>query len=452
MILFLDDKIMKTSPLQFAKKSLNTGANVLSRLHKSASVAGLSALRVAKGEQMDAYLLKDAFMQMGVTYIKLGQFIASTPSLFPREYVRAFADCLDATPPVPFATMREVLADELAYDGRELDDIFKFIDPVPLASASIAQVHQATLTDGRSVVLKIQKPNVGAIMQTDLGVLHGAFWMMERALPMMKIANLAPIIDEIRIRMSAETDFLAEACHIDKFRKFLDETGRHHITAPKVHHDLSTKRVLVMDLLVGKSLVDEGLLASLGQSGHTSTKQVMADVLDTWFLSLMMTGEFHADLHAGNLMYLDDGRIGFLDFGLMGRIKPSSLRACFSLVQSLQAGDYHGMAQAMVDIGMTHSDDKIKTEQLADDLNTMMDKVHGSPQDTDNLNLLMLELVEIGKRYGVHFPRDFTLLTKQLLYFDRFMVTLAPDMELFEGERLKLVKEQKAPKVLNEPR
>ena len=158
------------------------------------------------------------------------------------------------------------------------------------------------------------------------------------------------------------------------------------------------------------------------------------DVLDTWFLSLMMTGEFHADLHAGNLMYLDDGRIGFLDFGLMGRIKPSSLQACFSLVQSLQAGDYHGMAQAMVDIGMTHSDDKIKTEQLADDLNTMMDKVHGSPQDTDNLNLLMLELVEIGKRYGVHFPRDFTLLTKQLLYFDRFMVALAPDMELFEGE------------------
>ena len=77
--------------------------------------------------------------------------------------------------------------------------------------------------------------------------------------------------------------------------------------------------------------------------------------------------------------------------------------------------------------------------------------MHGSPQDTDNLNLLMLELVEIGKRYGVHFPRDFTLLTKQLLYFDRFMVTLAPDMELFEGERLKLVKEQKAPKVLNEP-
>lgn len=430
---------MKTSPLQFAKKSLNTGANVLGRLHKSASVAGLSALRVAKGEQMDAYLLKDAFMQMGVTYIKLGQFIASTPSLFPREYVLAFADCLDATPPVPFAKMQEVLTD----DGRGLDDIFAFIDPVPLASASIAQVHKATLKDGRQVALKIQKPNVGAIMQTDLGVLHGAFWAMERLLPMMKTANLAPIIDEIRTRMTAETDFLAEARHIDKFREFLAKTGTHHVTAPVVHHDLSTKRVLVMDLLVGKSLVDESLLSDIAQSNHTTPQKVMADVLDTWFLSLMMTGEFHADLHAGNLMYLTDGRIAFLDFGLMGQIKPSSLQACFSLVQSLQLNDYHGMAQAMVDIGMTHSHDKIKVGQLADDLKAMMDKVHGSPQETDNLNLLMLELVEIGKRYGVHFPRDFALLTKQLLYFDRFMVTLAPEMELFEGERLKVVIEER---------
>lgn len=87
---------MKKSVFAFTKKTLNTGAHVLGRLHKSASVAGLSALRVAKGEQMDAYLLKEAFMQMGVTYIKLGQFIASTPSIFPREYVLAFADCLDA--------------------------------------------------------------------------------------------------------------------------------------------------------------------------------------------------------------------------------------------------------------------------------------------------------------------------------------------------------------------
>lgn len=433
------------NPLQFAKKQLNLGVNILSRLQKTASVAGLSALRVAKGDQMDAQLLRDAFEQMGVTYIKLGQFIASTPSIFPREYVLAFQGCLDQTTPVPFAKIRSVLIEELETDSRGLGDIFSYIDPVPLASASIAQVHKAVLADGRQVALKVQKPNVDTVMHTDLSVLHSVFWTLEKLVPNLKAANLSPIVDEIRARMLAETDFIAESRHIEQFLAHLKQVGNTKVTAPTVHHELSTKRVLVMDLLMGKSLIDDSLIWD-GTAGRNS-KQIMSDVLDTWFLSLMMTGEFHADLHAGNLMLLDDGRIAFLDFGLMGQIQPSSLQACFGLVQSLQISDYRGMAQAMVNIGMTHTADKMDIDRLADDLHKMLGKITPNTQPTakadannDSLNAMMLEMVEIGKRHGIHFPRDFALLVKQLLYFDRFMVTLAPDMELFEGERLDLVK------------
>lgn len=433
------------NPLQFAKKQLNLGVNVLSRLQKTASVAGLSALRVAKGDQMDAQLLREAFEQMGVTYIKLGQFIASTPSIFPREYVLAFQGCLDQTTPVPFANIRSVLIEELETDSRGLGDIFSYIDPVPLASASIAQVHKAVLADGRQVALKVQKPNVDTVMHTDLSVLHSVFWTLEKLVPNLKAANLAPIVDEMRARMLAETDFIAESRHIEQFLAHLKQVGNTKVTAPTVHHALSTKRVLVMDLLMGKSLIDDSLIWD-GTAGRNS-KQIMSDVLDTWFLSLMMTGEFHADLHAGNLMLLDDGRIAFLDFGLMGQIQPSSLQACFGLVQSLQISDYRGMAQAMVNIGMTHTADKMDIDRLANDLHKMLGKITPNTQPTtkadannDSLNAMILEMVEIGKRHGIHFPRDFALLVKQLLYFDRFMVTLAPDMELFEGERLDLVK------------
>lgn len=436
---------MPKNPFSLAKKGLHQGVQVLSRIQKTASIAGLSALRVAKGDKMDAYLLREAFEQMGVTYIKLGQFIASTPSIFPREYVLAFQGCLDQTTPVPFAKIRSVLIEELETDGRGLGDIFSYIDPVPLASASIAQVHKAVLTDGRQVALKVQKPDVGTVMHTDLSVLHSVFWTLEKVVPNLKAANLAPIVDEIRTRMLAETDFIAESRHIEQFLAHLKQVGNTKVTAPTVHHTLSTKRVLVMDLLIGKSLIDDSLIWD-GTAGRDS-KQIMSDVLDTWFLSLMMTGEFHADLHAGNLMLLDDGRIAFLDFGLMGRIQPSSLQACFSLVQSLQISDYRGMAQAMVNIGMTHSSDKMDIDRLAEDLRKMLGKVvpnqAQNPQanaNNDSLNAMMLEMVEIGKRHGIHFPRDFALLVKQLLYFDRFMVTLAPDMELFEGERLDLVK------------
>ncbi|MFB6349336.1 ABC1 kinase family protein [Moraxella sp. ZJ142] len=431
---------MSKNPFHFVKKHLTQGVQILGRIHRTASVAGLSALRVAKGDKMDAYLLREAFEQMGVTYIKLGQFIASTPSIFPREYVLAFQGCLDQTAAVSFAQIRQVLADELENEHRGLGDIFSYIDPVPLASASIAQVHKAVLTDGRQVALKVQKPNVSTVMQTDLNVLHGVFWLLEKAIPSLKMANLAPIIDEMRMRMLAETDFLAESRHIDKFIAHLEQIGNTRVTAPTVHHHLSTKKVLVMDLLDGKSLVDDSLV----WTADNDSKQAMSDVLDTWFLSLMMTGEFHADLHAGNLMRLTDGRIAFLDFGLMGAIEPSSLQACFELVQSLQNNDYHGMARAMVNIGMTHSMDKMNLERLADDLKRVLGKVSQntkSPQSSnDSLNAMMLEMVEIGKRHGIHFPRDFALLLKQLLYFDRFMLTLAPEMELFEGERLGLLK------------
>ena len=417
---------MKKSPLNFAKKTLSTGIHVLGRIQKTASVATLSALRVAKGDDVNAELVRDAFMQMGVTYIKLGQFIASTPSIFPKEYVLAFNDCLDKTPPIPYHHIEQVLKDELGERFFELD-----IDPTPIASASIAQVHKATLKDGRVLALKVQKPDVSAVIATDLGVLHSTFWTMEKLVPSLRAVNLAPIMAEIRQRMLAETDFLAEARHIDDFVAFLKQTGNTAVTAPSVHHDLSTKRVLVMDFLVGKSLVDD----SLGLSGERAS-QAMSMVLDTWFMSVIMTGQFHADLHAGNLMMLDDGQVAFLDFGLVGQIDPKSLQACFTLVQSLQNQDHLAMAHAMIDIGMTK---EVDAHGLAQDLQKFLNNVQNTDptKQNDGLNAMMMELGQIGKRHGIHFPKDFALLTKQLLYFDRFMLALDPKMELFGDNRLK---------------
>ncbi|MDO4896632.1 MAG: AarF/ABC1/UbiB kinase family protein [Moraxella sp.] len=419
----------KHSSVDLVKKTLSTGINVLGRVQKTASVAGLSALRVAQGEKADAELVKDAFMQMGVTYIKLGQFIASTPSIFPKEYVKAFSDCLDKTPPVPFSHIQKVLKDELGERYDELD-----IDPVPIASASIAQVHKATLKDGRVLAIKVQKPDVSALIATDLGVLHGAFWTMEKLMPSLRVVNLAPIMAEIKSRMLAETDFLSESRHIDEFLAFLKQTGNSAVTAPYVHHEYSTKRVLTMDFLVGKSLVDD----SLGLSDEVASR-AMNTVLDTWFMSVIMTGRFHADLHAGNLMMLDDGRVAFLDFGLVGQIDPKSLQACFDLVQALQQNDHQAMANAMIDIGMTKV--AVDKDGLACDLRQFLSTQ--TPDNTaskDTLNAMMMQLGQIGKTHGIHFPKDFALLTKQLLYFDRFMLALDPQMELFGDGRLQGIK------------
>ena len=131
--------------------------------------------------------MRETFESLGSTYIKLGQFIASTPSLFPREYVEEFQGCLDQTPTLPFSYIQEVLASE--FSGRNLDEIFASIEEAPLASASIAQVHAAKLVSGEDVVIKVQKPGVETILYTDLNVLHWATKLLEKAVPKVKLPH-----------------------------------------------------------------------------------------------------------------------------------------------------------------------------------------------------------------------------------------------------------------------
>lgn len=155
-------------------------------------------------------------------------------------------------------------------------------------------------------------------------------------------------------------------------------------------------------------------------------------------------------------MLLKDGRIGFLDFGIVGKLAPESWRACMGMMQSLQVNDYQGMAHHMIDMGMTHERSRVDEKQLAADLEKMIGRImaddktytagkpFNSKEQADELNQIMLEIVETGKRHGLHFPRDFALLTKQMLYFDRFMRTLAPDMDMFSDARVSLVHDVKA--------
>lgn len=429
------------------KKSLN----VIQRVGQTATVAGKTGLRIAQGEKMTPTMLKESFEELGTTYIKIGQFIASTPSLFPREYVEAFQGCLDQTTPMPYTYIESVLRQELETDGKTLEDIFQSIDVKPLASASIAQVHSAILKNGENVVLKVQKPNVDTIIHTDLGMIYGLTKLMDSIAPSLKFASISPIIDEIRLRMSAETDFYQEAKNIDDFQDFLKKSANQKVVAPNVYHELSTRKVLVMERFFGVSMVDDNAMRQYCKY----PAQVMADTLNTWFASLMMCNTFHADLHAGNLMLLTDGRIGFIDFGIVGKLEPKAWQASIGMMDSFAKEDYKGMAHYMIEMDMTHGREVIDVDELADDLRSMMSKILAEDSlfigktidqinptqmkdHADEINQMLLEMVEVGKRHGIHFPRDFALLTKQLLYFDRFMKVLAPEMDMFHDDRIQM--------------
>ncbi|KRI55448.1 kinase [Acinetobacter baumannii] len=419
------------------KNILFDGLRSVARIGETAVVAAKAGIKYATDKPSNAKLMRETFESLGSTYIKLGQFIASTPSLFPREYVEEFQGCLDQTPTLPFSYIQGVLASE--FKGRDLSQIFSYIDETPLASASIAQVHAAKLTTGEDVVIKVQKPGVETILYTDLNVVHWAAKLLERAVPKIKFAALSDIVDEIKTRMVREVDFIEEAQNLDDFVEYLNISQNQAATAPKVYHQFSTRRVLTMQRLYGVPLTDFSVVKQYAKD----PSQVLITAMNTWFGSLMLCKSFHADLHAGNLMLLEDGRVGFIDFGIVGQLKPEVWTACIAFMDALQKTDYQAMAENMLKMGMTHN--KIDVQVLAQDLERLFNGVlMADPQqilasNPADLNDIMMDMVAVGERHGIKFPRDFALLFKQMLYFDRFMRVLAPYTDIYADQRLKMV-------------
>ncbi|XP_047173625.1 uncharacterized aarF domain-containing protein kinase At5g05200, chloroplastic [Vigna umbellata] len=400
------------------------------------------------------FYLRRLFERMGATYIKLGQFIASAPTLFPPEYVQEFQNCFDRAPPVPFEDIESILRKEL---GKPLESVYEYIDPTPIASASIAQVHGARLKGSQEdVVIKVLKPGIEDILVADLNFVYVVARILEFLSPEISRTSLVGIVKDIRESMLEEVDFYKEAANIEAFRRYLEAMGlTGNATAPRVYQYCSTKKVLTMQRLYGVPLTDLDSISSLVSNPETS----LITALNVWFGSLLGCESFHADVHAGNLWLLRDGRIGFLDFGIVGRISPKTWAAMEVFLGSIAIEDYDSMASALIEMGATNKD--IDTKAFARDL----EKVFSSLKELDTeivvattsgtatnsttvaanivfderqMNALFLDVVRVSESYGLKFPREFALLLKQLLYFDRYTRLLAPNLNMLQDQRISI--------------
>lgn len=369
----------------------------------------------------------DTVMALGCTYIKLGQLIASSPSLFPHKYVQAFQACLDQTPPLPFSTIEKIIKVEL---GSTLTRHYREIDPTPLASASIAQVHAARLHSGENVVIKVQKPNVENLLRTDFNFMKFSAQMLEKISRHIPQSSITDMVEEIRNGMLEECDFYNEADNIELYARFLADNKIKQVTVPRVYRQSSTRRVLTMERFYGVSLSNSEEVLRYS----TNPEKALVDALNTWFASLTQCQIYHADLHAGNVMMLTDGRIGFIDFGIVGRISKSTWTALLSLISTVPTRDFFAIAQALVGIGATNQ--AVDTATLTHDIEQLYQQFQHESSSDDFLNEVALRISTIGRHHGIRFPREFTLLLKQFLYFDRYIRLLSPNLNVFSSAAL----------------
>jgi len=413
----------------------NTARGAL-RVMETVGVVGRQGMGWLLGDRDELPVrLRRTFESLGATYIKLGQFIASSPSLFPEEYVSEFQKCLDRTPPMPFHYIRDTVEREL---GQPLSALYEWVDPQPLASASIAQVHAARLHNGADVVIKVQRPGVRHVLLTDFNFLYFSARVVESLAPGLSRSALSGVIEELQAGMLEECDFLQEARNLEAFNRFLAESGNTAVVAPRPVGTHTTARVLTMERFHGVPLTDlEVLRAYTDDPAGT-----LITALNTWFSSLMLCDFFHADLHAGNLMLLEDGRVGFIDFGMVGRIRRETWAGMMELFEAIGHGDVDGMARAMAMVGMTR--EEVDVAALARDIGALQERLTDvdasslvqADRNDREVNQLLTDLVRIGEGHGIRFPREFALLLKQFLYFDRYVQALAPELDMFSDGRV----------------
>lgn len=368
-------------------------------------------------------LTRRVFEELGPTYLKLGQMVASSPGLFPKRYAEEFKRCLDRVPPFSTEEAYRIIQEQL---GRPPREVFASIEEVPLAAASIAQVHGAVLKTGEEVVVKIQRPRIRERVVADMAIMRAGARVIERTVRRVELANPVGIIDDFRTTLLQEIDFRQEAANMEAFNRFLAEVEETRLVAPRVYWDYTRERVLTMERFYGIKADD---VESVRRLGLDSEKYLRIGMRG-WLMSLLLYGFFHGDVHAGNLMYLPEReQVGLIDFGIIGRFSDVQRLQIMRFILTFTARDFRTLADLMVELGAAPPD--VDRDAFGQDLDKVFAPVLEKSIAEIKYEEILPSLLSGATKYQVRLPREFILVLKQLLYFDRYSKLTAPDLNVF---------------------
>lgn len=397
------------------------------RLHHVAVQLGLAQLDGVEAPQPvggpcpdhdDAASLAAALEELGPFFIKLGQLLSTRPDLLPKEYVQALARLQDGITPVPSETILRIVEHEL---GRPIPELFRSFEAAPLATASMAQVHRATLPDGTEVAVKVQRPGVREQTQRDMVVLREIVRFAMRYSKARALSDLDQALREMEESLRGDVDFGLEMENTERIREQLADFAC--LVTPRVYRDYSTSRVLTLSLIRGRRLSTLNGDDRAAIDGAAMAKEL----LTAYLKQIVVDGIFHADPHPGNLFLTDEGRLALFDFGMVGRFDAGEKDNIINLLLAFAARQGRRVADAYLDMIEVPPDfDRRVFERQ---VSAFVSRYHDLSRGRIGLGTALLDLLRLASNLRMPVPASMTLLAKAMFNLDGALTALCPDID-----------------------
>lgn len=378
--------------------------------------------------------------ELGPTFIKLGQMLSTRPDLLPHSIISELDRLQDRVLPFSLREVGEIIQAEL---GGPVGEHFVDFSSSPLAAASIGQVHTAVLKTGEKVVVKVQRPDIAAVITADLEILADLAAIAEHRLEMARYYRVADIAAEFSQGLRAELNYILEARNAERFAALYADPGR--LAVPRVFWDYTSARVITLEYMPGLKITET---EALTRAGH-GPRDIAHRLIDIYLEQVLIVGYFHGDPHPGNIMVLADGTIAFTDFGLMGRLSPRLRRDFISLLTAISSRDANGIVRSIVKIG--DAAEGIDLEALEEDVEKMLAKYFDLPLSEISLGEAFYDLSRLGYRHHIQIPADLALLGKVTVTLEGVMGKLAPQLGMADmalSFRRQLLRAKFAPREL----
>ena len=353
---------------------------------------------------------------LGPTFIKIGQIMSMRRDIFPSEYCIELEKLRSQVTPMPFDEFIKIIEEE--YDC-PVDDVFTFINQVPIGSASIAQVHAADLIDGSKVVIKVQRPGIYKVMAQDVVLLNRATTILNIASSIGDVVDFKMILDEMWSTAQQEMDFLFEAKNAQLFRELNAEIK--YIGCPRIYNQYTTSKVLVMEDIVGIEIDEKKALIDAGYD----MEEIGIKLAENYVKQIIDDGFFHADPHPGNI-FIRNGQIVWIDLGMMGKLSKREMGLLRRSVKAVATRDVESLEVAILSLGV-HKGRRINHSLLYEAIDRMLD-VYGT-EELSNINMgrFLEEILRIAAENHIGMPRGISMLSRGMITIEGVIADISPD-------------------------